>query len=83
MLVSVAASHAHKYCSYVSFHAVIRCSDVEELVNGAFSYEPESRVVNTTVTYECDNGFYLIGNSTRTCTIDRTWVPSPGPTCGE
>ena len=52
-------------------------------MNGVFSYEHESRVVNTTVTYECDPGFYLNGNSTRTCTIDRTWVPSPGPTCGE
>ena len=52
-------------------------------MNGAFIYEPESRVVSTTVTYECGSGFYLNGNSTRTCTIDRTWVPSPGPTCGE
>ena len=81
--MSIAASHVHKYCTCVFLHAVIRCSDVEELENGDFSYDNESRGVNTVVTYVCDSGFYLDGISMRTCTVDRTWVPSPAPTCGE
>ena len=62
---------------------MIKCADVEPMVNGDVSYEHESRVVNTVVTYVCGPGYYLDGNRMRTCTADRTWVPSPGPSCGE
>ena len=62
---------------------MIRCNNVMELENGSFIYNNKSRVVNTVVTYECDEGFYLNGISMRTCTADRTWVPGPAPTCGE
>ena len=67
----------------LSLHAVIKCNDVELLENRDFSYTNESRVVGTIVTYKCDAGFYLNGISMRTCTLDKTWVPTPSPTCGE
>ena len=71
------------YCMYFSYSNLIgACSDVEELENGDISYDDEGRLVNTVVTYECNSGFTLMhGVSMRTCTVDRTWVPSSAHTC--
>ena len=33
-------------------------------------------------TYSCNDGFVLIGNSTRICQADETWSDD-NPTCGE
>ena len=63
---------------------MIECSDVDNLPNGVFTYQPnDKKLVNTTATYECNPGFYLVGISVRTCTEEKTWVPVLPTMCGE
>ena len=53
----------------------ITCPPLSNLTNGSLSYsnvpgQNNSYAFNVEVTYSCDTGFALVGNTTRTCTGD-------------
>ena len=57
----------------------VNCSNPGHLVNGQrigddFTY-------GSSVSYECDNGYYLLGDSIITCGDNMTWNSTVNPTC--
>jgi len=55
----------HSSCTEVD------CSRPEQLQNGTVSYDGTG--YNMLVEYKCDEGFSLIGSSTRVCKTDGKW----------
>ncbi len=60
-----------KLCSNI-LYTVITCSPLSDPSNGTVAYNVESLEFGTQAIYSCDNGFSLVGNTTRTCTGDGT-----------
>ena len=62
-----------RYTQLIMYTAT--CTDLPHLTNGAIAYSPTStpRLVRTTATFRCDNGYVLSGGTVRTCQSDRTW----------
>ncbi|XP_074643429.1 protein lev-9-like [Tubulanus polymorphus] len=56
-----------------------RCISLEEIKDGQFEVKPYNRV-GAVVTYECNEGFVLVGESKRRCQGDGKWSSSP-PSC--
>ena len=59
------------------------CSSLGSLSNGGIAYSPDTTSlfnIGTTATYSCNTGYYLDGNSARTCTGSCTWDGST-PRC--
>ena len=56
----------------------IQCDALSDPDNGAVSVTGTG--VGDTATYTCDDGYELIGSSTRTCQSNGDWSGSP-PTC--
>lgn len=56
------------------------CSILPDVGNGMIDYSSAGREFNTVVTYSCDTGHNINGNSTRTCNRDGLWSGSD-PTC--
>ncbi|XP_035867009.1 CUB and sushi domain-containing protein 1 [Phyllostomus discolor] len=55
---------------------VVNCSDpgfVDNAVRHGQQRPPESFVYGTSVLYHCKEGFYLLGSSALTCTVDGAW----------
>ncbi len=66
-------------CTYFSTGI---CSDLPSLTNGMISYNADGgiRLVDSTATHSCDNGYALAGVSVRTCGSDGEWSGS-APVC--
>ena len=68
-------------------YTVITCPPLNDLSNGTVTYNVESDNLEfgTQAIYSCDNGFSLVGNTTRTCTGDGSSTTSSfdgeAPTC--
>ncbi|XP_064386974.1 sushi, von Willebrand factor type A, EGF and pentraxin domain-containing protein 1-like [Halichondria panicea] len=62
----------------------ILCSDLPSLINGMITYSAggsiNSRLVGSTATYSCDNGYRLVGETMRTCGSGGSWTES-APVC--
>ena len=59
------------------------CGLLPNITNGMLSYNPQGQdqtLVDATVTYTCDTGYTLNGNSMRTCQTGGAWSGSD-PTC--
>ena len=56
----------------------IQCDALSDPDNGAVSVTGTG--VGDTATYTCDDGYELVGSSTRTCQPNGEWSGSP-PTC--
>lgn len=56
----------------------IECGTPASVDNGFFS--GNSFFYQDTVTYTCENGFYMEGDATVTCMADKQWLPLP-PDC--
>lgn len=54
------------------------CQPLPEIENGAIVVSGLS--TGDTATYSCNDGFHLVGDPTRTCTVDRVWSPD-APLC--
>ena len=61
---------------------IITCLFLDPIPNGEITYSPNISPfdVGTTATYSCNTGFYLDGNSARTCSGSGTWDGST-PRC--
>ena len=57
--------------SFKTFYNIIvaHCHTLEPIPNGRYSFS--QRRLGDVVTFECDRGFRLIGNNTRTCQSNR------------
>ena len=68
----------------ITLYRTAICPDLEPLVNGAISYDPDLtppfRDIGTVATHTCDGGFVLVGAGIRECQDGGTWSESP-PTC--
>ena len=61
------------YNTCISSLAAIVCSALDELENGQITYDADNATdfeLNTVATHTCDEGFSLVGQSTRTCMDD-------------
>lgn len=60
------------------------CTELPSPANGTISYDagsPGARPANlTTALYNCDPGYNLLGNNTRSCQVNETWSGDT-PTC--
>ena len=61
------------------FFVAVDCGTLNAPVNGQVSHSAGT-VFGQTATYSCDIGYYLIGDSTRTCQAMGVWSGS-APTC--
>ena len=57
---------------------VVDCGSLMDPVNGAVSLT--NTTYNSTATYSCNDGFNLVGDTTRTCLASGNWSDS-APTC--
>ncbi len=53
------------------FHAVITCPPLTDPTNGQVTVT--SRVFGSIATYDCDSGFILVGETSRTCLETGQW----------
>ncbi len=51
-------------------YVAIACSALAPIANGMISYESSTLVFGTIASYDCDSGFFPIGNSARICDGD-------------
>jgi hypothetical protein len=58
----------------------LRCPDLENPADGSVVYD--GLVVGSQATYSCNDGYRLVGSSTRTCEIDGTWS-GESPLCSQ
>ena len=61
----------HYVRPYASSTTAIECEPLPNIANGSISYAPDMTPnfdLGTTATYECDDGFYLMGEDERNCT---------------
>ncbi|CAI8047420.1 Deleted in malignant brain tumors 1 protein [Geodia barretti] len=58
----------------------MRCPDLENPADGSVVYD--GLVVGSQATYSCDDGYRLVGGSTRTCESDGTWS-GESPLCSQ
>jgi Notch-like protein len=59
----------------------VDCGSLGTLASGMITTDPEvSTTYGTTATYECDSGYTLDGNATRTCEANGQWT-GMAPTC--
>ncbi len=58
---------------------LFNCSDPGHLLNG--QRKGDDFTYGSSVSYECDNGYYLLGDSIITCGDDMTWNGTVTPTC--
>ncbi len=58
---------------------LFNCIDPGHLHNG--QRKGDDFTYGSSVSYECDNGYYLLGDSIITCGNDMTWNSSVTPTC--
>ena len=70
------AQHTHSFIVYV--YAVVDCGMLPSISNGEVSQL--STTVGSVATYSCNNGFDLVGQSSRSCLASKRWSGSP-PTC--
>ena len=68
------------YKQYDSFYSlVVSCEVLIDPANGQVSHTAGT-TFGQTVTYSCDTGYNLVGDSTRTCQADGIWSGS-APIC--
>ena len=70
------AQHTHSFIVYV--YAVVDCGMLPSISNGEVSQL--STTVGSVATYSCNDGFDLVGQSSRSCLASKRWSGSP-PTC--
>ena len=56
---------------FVTFFTGVDCSTPKQLSDGAVSYDGTG--YNMVVVYKCDEGYSLIGSSTRVCQSSGEW----------
>ena len=67
-------------CMHTNFRLELRCPDLENPADGSVVYD--GLVVGSQATYSCNDGYRLVGSSTRTCEIDGTWS-GESPLCSQ
>ena len=65
-------------CIFLITPAVVLCDPLSDPTNGMVTVE--DRTVDSVAIYECDTGYELNGDETRTCEDDGEWSGSE-PTC--
>ena len=73
-----------KLCSNI-LYTVITCSPLSDPSNGTVAYNVESLEFGSQAIYNCITGFFLVGNTIRTCTGDGSnttgYFDGEAPTC--
>lgn len=64
----------------MSFLLAVSCLKPQSINNGVFSPEADSYAYGEALTFSCNRGLDLIGESTITCSNDGSFKPSP-PQC--
>ena len=65
---------------YYKIFIFLDCLSTEQLPDGYVIYSDNTATYNTTVSFYCNEGFYLVGNSVRICLADGRWDGS-SPFC--
>ena len=65
-------------CMHIPFSTAVNCGNLTNPANGQVS--TTGTTFGQTVTYSCNTGYNLMGDSTRTCQADGMWSGS-APTC--
>ena len=60
------------------FVTVVDCGSLTDPANGAVSLT--NTTYNSVATYSCNNGYNLVGDTTRTCQASGSWSET-APTC--
>ena len=64
---------------YILLSTVVDCDSLTNLANGQVNHTAGT-TFGETATYNCNTGYNLVGDSTRTCQADGMWSGSE-PTC--
>ena len=81
--------HEYWSCNFaIYFHIVIECRGLSDLGNGTIEYYQnvtEQLVFGTVANHSCDEGYFLVGDSVRTCegsgsTVEGEWSGT-APVC--
>ncbi len=65
---------------------IVSCSDLTLITNGDIVYtagSPDNRPFSSSATYNCSNGYTLIGGTTRVCVSEGRWNGSASTCQGE
>ena len=63
---------------YKSFPAVVDCGGLSNPESGVITMS--GTIFNSTATYSCNDGYNLVGDTTRTCLASGSWSDT-APTC--
>ena len=65
-------AYMYSHSSHTIIFAVVSCTSLSDPVDGVVTVE--TTVFNSQANYTCNPGFFLVGDSNRTCQADATWT---------